>query len=292
MTETKKVQITAPSSSTEHVYIPAGKLSAEAGMTWSEWLDSEYNNIGVSQPSIKNSDYEDVEYDEEIIPGSEYGFITIKLLADVVQIGDYVNYPVMYENVTDSWGKTSVLTGWRVIGIEGENVKLVSAGVPLIFNYFGGPGTSAVFENKLTNEFFNISVSSDHDSFSNSGFDKSKSLNIIFAENKFTAIEGDLPKVRAMKKEDIFDATGYTTWSSSMDLANDKYNNLFAIGERYYLASASGSGTIDSNICAVYENGEPRETVLENYGVRPVVYLKAETETVGQDDNGVWQLSM
>ena len=60
------------------------------------------------------------------------------MLADKVEIGDYVNYPVYYDNVNGS-----TLKGWRVISknidLDGNpspgTVNLVSAGVPLTYYY-------------------------------------------------------------------------------------------------------------------------------------------------------------
>ena len=72
---TKQVEVTAPSTSVEQIYIPNGTLQAEAGMTWREWLASDYNTSGYAEPVIKTSDFEDVSLDETIIPGKNYGFV-------------------------------------------------------------------------------------------------------------------------------------------------------------------------------------------------------------------------
>lgn len=55
----------------------------------------------------------------------------LKPLSSVVRIGDYVNYPVKYENVTLPNGQRSELNGWRVINIVQNHVQLISAGTPL-----------------------------------------------------------------------------------------------------------------------------------------------------------------
>ena len=79
VTGTKQVQITAPSSSTEYVYVPVGTLKAEEGMTWAEWLTSEYNTTGQTSPTIKTSDFADVTYSDVIVAGEEYGFIIYEI---------------------------------------------------------------------------------------------------------------------------------------------------------------------------------------------------------------------
>lgn len=69
-------------------------------------------------------------------------------LADVVQVGDYIDYPVEYNNVgtnmisteQGSYGNPefiSTLNGWRVIDINKvtKEVKIISAGTPIIGNY-------------------------------------------------------------------------------------------------------------------------------------------------------------
>ena len=76
---TKNVQVSEPSSIVDYIYIPAGALKAEKGMTWREWLASEYNTTGETAPIIKTADFEDVSYDDVIDENKEYGFIVYKL---------------------------------------------------------------------------------------------------------------------------------------------------------------------------------------------------------------------
>ena len=48
-------------------------------MTWAEWLESDYNTTGQTNPQIKTSDFEDISYDEVIVEGKDYGFIVYEL---------------------------------------------------------------------------------------------------------------------------------------------------------------------------------------------------------------------
>lgn len=159
-------------------------------------------------------------------------------LADVVNVGDYVNYPVYYDNVN---GNT--LKGWRVISkdvdIDGNTsvgtVNLVSAGVPLTYKPNGNAEKSVknLAINFLTTPFH----ASDYWTYRKTGFNANKSLKEIF-NNKYTATyESDTSvtyptystytatetktkgtlKVRAMTKEDIINSTG-VTWADGSQM--------------------------------------------------------------------------
>ena len=93
-----------------------------------------------------------------------------KVNLDNLQIGDYVNYPVYYNNVPGRSSYDGVGTyipldeynGWRVLSIEenenGQYVRLVSAGLPL--NYYKHNGEPAVVSEALTTQFFDIAINS------------------------------------------------------------------------------------------------------------------------------------
>ena len=49
-------------------------MKAEKGMTWEEWLTSDYNKTGETSPTIKTSNLEDVAYSDVIVCDEEYGF--------------------------------------------------------------------------------------------------------------------------------------------------------------------------------------------------------------------------
>ena len=61
--------------------------------------------------------------------------------------------------------------------------------------------------------------------------------------NKYTNISGEKLQVRAMKAEDIYNATGLSEMSGgrSMNLEDVKYNKLFVTGATYFIASVSQS---------------------------------------------------
>lgn len=97
VTKTKQVLITAPTSTTEYIYVPSGTLKAEKGMTWSEWLKSEYNTTGMKNVSIKTSDYIDVSNDSVITTDKEYGFVLYEL-SGVWTFNDVINEQFPSEN--------------------------------------------------------------------------------------------------------------------------------------------------------------------------------------------------
>ena len=88
-----------------------------------------------------------------------------------MHIGDYVNYPVYYDNVSsyeyytgEEFIPADEYIGWRVLSIEGTGdtsyIKLVSAGCPI--NYKAGYGSCYVDTNNLTKNFFSTPINSNN----------------------------------------------------------------------------------------------------------------------------------
>ena len=184
------------------------------------------------------------------------------MLADKVEIGDYVNYPVYYDNVNGS-----TLKGWRVISknidLDGNpspgTVNLVSAGVPLTYHHANSTNESV--ENLTTNFLETPFMTSTVRTYRKTGFLPYVSLTKTF-KNKYTNVSGEKIQVRAMKAEDIYRVTGLTEMQTggTMNLNDIKYNKLFSNGFTYYLASA-----YDFNyLWYVYDNGN----VYNNNGNR------------------------
>ena len=176
----------------------------------------------------------------------------LSLLADKAQIGDYVNYPVYYDNVNGS-----TMKGWRVISknidLDGNpspgTVNLVSAGVPLTYYHYSTSSTSV--EN-LTTKFLETPFTADQNTtYRKTGFLPYITLTEIF-NNKYTQTSGEKLQVRSMKAEDIYGVTGLTKMQegATMNLSAVKYNKLFANGATYYLASVSDS----RRLWSVYSN--------------------------------------
>lgn len=252
----------------------------------------------------------------------------LPLLSENVKVGDYVNYPVKYENVNTYSGEyKAVLTGWRVLSkdvdIDGNaspgTVNLVSAGVPLTYYHFNNSETSI---KNLTMKFLDIpfAVTGNY-VFSQTGFNPYTTLKELF-NNKYTATygnkatvsytstyengtsvtytgekaAGDL-KVRAMTKEDLdkvyVEAGGIVTTQETY-VTNVKYGKLFAIPStstqytHYWLASAYDSNYLRNVNGSGYINNGDQVEL----GIRPVVSLKANVKTTGMDMTGAWDIEV
>lgn len=241
-------------------------------------------------------------------------------LAEVVKVGDYVNYPVYYDNVaTYNNSYTPVLHGWRVLSIEGDTVNLVSAGVPLTYKW----SSVAAAVKALAIDFTDISYGTVAGNFIKYGFDPNKSIDEVF-DNKYTATyESDTPveyvtaynagtaqtytgtkeagdlKVRAMTKEDLEGVYGSKITGTSTYVTDAKFNNLLAIPTTtsttsnfacYWLASPYSS----SSLWYVRYDGRVNYGGSSNYvdGVRPVVSLKSEVLATGTDMIGAWNITI
>ena len=212
------------------------------------------------------------------------------MLADKVEIGDYVNYPVYYDNVNGS-----TLKGWRVISknidLDGNpspgTVNLVSAGVPLTYNH-PNYDSSISIEN-LTTKFLKTPFALNTSyTYRKNGFLQYVTLEYIF-KNEYTNLVGEKLQIRALKAEDIYLITGLTEmiYGNSMNLDNIKYNNLFSNGAGYWIASAYTPGVLWR-----IENGSVYNPGSFEGGIRPVVSLKSEARATSIDLIGAWNIAI
>ena len=234
-------------------------------------------------------------------------------LINVVEIGDYVNYPVFYDNVNtyiDDKGVLysqykSKLNGWRVLNKNEETgeVTLVSAGVPLTL-YKADTSTAATIASKLasTSLFINIPFSTGRvDGYFNAnGFSIYNSLKEAFT-NKYTKINSDIPEVRSMTKADVdniyqyFGGVGTTTYNTA--LWDAKFRDMLMVPSTEASYSIYYVGThCDKDILwyVTPYNGGVITGVTNEYvlGIRPVVTLKPNIKAVGKDINGAWDIAM
>lgn len=231
-----------------------------------------------------------------------YAQWTSILLADLVQVGDYVNYPVSYANVAvdkDGYIAKSSYTGWRVLSIEGTGsnkyVRLITAGVPMTYRHASSSGAGASSVEKLVNNFFGISITtSTNYTFNSCGFKNSAGntvtsigdLKTLF-NNKYTQVSNNVPVVKSITKADLDKVWGSTTVNgqnvSSKDLISIP-STTSSTYTSYYLATAEQS----NYLWASYQSGCVVYTYAKQ-GIRPVVSLKATVETSGKSGT-VWQL--
>jgi len=233
-------------------------------------------------------------------------------LADVVKVGDYVNYPVYYDNVSVDDRFVSTYKGWRVISkdvdIDGNEavgtVNLVSAGVPLTY-YHGSASTTSV-ENLAIKFLTTPFHASNSYAYRKTGFNPYQTLTQIFT-NKYTATyandtsvtyptystntvtgtksAGTL-KVRAMTLDDIKLITG----GSTSGLSDASYQELFKIDAHYWLASAGLNGS--NYLWCVSNRGSVSSGYDYEFGVRPVVSLKSDIKSNGTDMIGAWDIEL
>ena len=233
-------------------------------------------------------------------------------LADVVKVGDYVNYPVYYDNVSDDDRFVSTYKGWRVISkdvdIDGNEavgtVNLVSAGVPLTYCHYEYSTTSVknLAINFLTTSFH----ASNNNQYRKTGFNPYQTLTQIFT-NKYTdtyandtsvtyltyssnTVTGTKSagtlKVRAMTQDDIKLITG----GSTSGLSDASYQELFKIDAHYWLASAGLNGS--NYLWCVSNRGSVSSGYDYEFGVRPVVSLKSDIKSNGTDMIGAWNIEI
>ncbi|MBQ8380193.1 MAG: hypothetical protein IJX34_05185, partial [Clostridia bacterium] len=238
-------------------------------------------------------------------------------LVDVVEIGDYVDYPVEYENVvthtsidqTTSLICTSKLNGWRVLNKNEETgeISLISAGIPLsLVKTFDGTTTNEIVEKmSSTTEFLNINFTTNQADccFKENGFNRYGYQNeglINAFTNKYTKINSGIPEVRSMTKDDVdnvyqyFGGQGITAIDTSVNDKNFKdmivtpsitsdygsFNWLATIDEEKYLWTIRGNfGIVGSGYNAIL-------------GVRPVVTLKPNIKALGTNLDGTWKMEM
>ena len=208
----------------------------------------------------------------------------LPLLTDRVKVGDYINYPVSYENksISKYYTNTSKLKGWRVINkdidINGNSsngtVNIISAGIPLAENWANGSS-----KNFLFNNFINGS------NYQACGF-INNNLSSIF-KNKYTVITNNIPALRSVNLTDIESVTGISGIALNTSLADEKYDSLLNVGSLYELATKYTSTSLyNVTKAGVLSKGESKA------GVRPVVQLKNVVRTDGIDATGAWDIKI
>ena len=208
--------------------------------------------------------------------------------SNVLQIGDYVNYPVYYDNVSPN-GSATNYEGWRVISIEGDGtINLVSAGVPITYYHADDPSESI---GKIVDDFVLTEVTAvDENTYRKKGFNIYDTLTEIFS-NKYTLLDEDgVPKVRSIQSEDVLKITGTSSLNIGEDLSNKKYHKLFNIGQTYWLASDYVGD--DTSLLAVNAEGILANYSNAEYGVRPIVSLKPNVKVTGKDSTGAWNIEL
>ena len=250
---------------------------------------------------------------EEVPVATEY-------LADVVEIGDYVEIGVPYKNVhgkvAEDEGEVTTLTGWRVLEVEGSGetgvVKLVSAGNPLTYYHaWDGDRDITPYLEMLNNLNAEIELVGG-EGFTQNGFDNNN-LTEVFSASPYidmskgvhafgcasmeggTETDGEFERLYAaitgntLTMTQIDELEGWKMLSDeNLGLtAEDAAAGLIANGADYFLG---GTPQYTYSYWEVGYGGWIDAAANVTMGVRPVVTLQAGIKAL-QDDAGVWQLS-
>lgn len=229
----------------------------------------------------------------------EDGNVKIKEDYSKLSIGDYINYPVKYENLfsyNNQYKPKDEYSGWRILSIDTQNntVRIVSAGIPLTYY---APYDNTIPVQELNNNFLNINFNNYGFKDSNNNFiDNSSNLLNLFT-NKYTSTQNEIPQVSSLKKEDIQAIIGNLSWGSSV-----KSNDLFAIpcnnlneGDfSFYWLSSPYLGK--QQLWAIYNDGNMKNQNGQTLGIRPVVTLKGNIQfnqdvENSSDNRVVWNIN-
>lgn len=241
-------------------------------------------------------------------------------------VGDYVNYPVYYDNIEiTTYIPKDEYNGWRILSIDAtsETVRLVSAGIPLLFRHKNVGSKTKTSVRRLTAQFFSTPITpSTNFAFSNCSFKTSEKgtlitdiedlktlftneLTEIYVEgetytdddNTYTYIK-DNPKVQSLTKNDVDAVWGSTTSTTTSINTND----LLAIPRKdspseyvqTWLASTYSYSA--GRLYYVNSNGIVSNNGFSNFGIRPVVTLKSKVKFKPAKDNinntQTWNISM
>ena len=206
---------------------------------------------------------------------------------DKMHIGDYVNYPLYYDNLDISYNNVnrtvkSEYKGWRVLNVEGEGdeqyIKIVSAGVPM--TYWVGYKGGLTSHSNLFSKFLQTEIdTSKSNTFQNCGFktsetdsvyvDKISDLANLF-NNKYTQKNGEFAKVRAITKSEIEKIVGSISVGEDVSTNNGLTNVPCITGYApIWLATPSGQGLMHIG----YDGRLHSQGEQAALGIRCVVFL-------------------
>lgn len=219
-------------------------------------------------------------------------------LVDKVEIGDYVDIGINYENQqsfesNDYVTATNTLTGWRVLSKTGSGetgtIQLVSAGCPLTYYYSDLKANTAIQElDSLYKELTILSYDAIGIGFTANGFE-SNNLQTIFTANEYIDTTTEVHALRTEEVEKVYTTiTGKTkpmadlygkyvlgtTTLKAETVSNwkENYTDLLANGQDYWLA---GETQEDSRVWRIAYNGGAFGGAMATYGVRPVISLQS-----------------
>ena len=212
---------------------------------------------------------------------------TKQYLADIAEIGDYVDIGIKYENKNGTVGNETTLTGWRVLSKNGSgesgNVYVVSAGVPLSY-YEKNDGTTSI--NTIGNLFKDDLTFSEtiHNGFYSNGLKNSsgKISNKLATEVFNKKLINTSSGIHAMTNNELktaYNALGGTRLSYADYTTDDKFSNLgkasqlLHIGAHYWLGGETYNTS--GSLWNVQSDGKYYCQDNMAIGIRPVISLKS-----------------
>ena len=191
-------------------------------------------------------------------------------LYSVANVGDYVNYPVTYKNVSSgSGGGTATLTGWRVISKDSSTgrVNLISAGLPLSASV-NSSNIPALKSNILSLTMIT------------NGFD-TQDLSAAF-DNVYTHKNGSTPQVRTILSSEF---------SNGVSLSTTYTEDLYKINAIYHVADYYLSDSSSEYVWSMQAEGNFRGRSGQG-GIRPVVTLNENVKAGLTKTNNAWDITM
>ena len=302
---------TSTTAAKQYLYINGGTqqsiaidATVSAGYNWKTWTKSSGTNPTTFTAGTKS---------QNIRLGA--GAVTLtastnpRLLANesTLKVGDYVNYPVNYNNITVNYNANGLtykyaasLTGWRVLSNSNGEVKLISAGIPLSFYH---KDTTSPTTSRLGSGFLSTAINSTltNDTFRKCGIKNSSGTvissngnnelrNVFINNNTYTK------SVTTLTKAEIISIGGATTSNSGESYTIKQNTSLFllpAASGHSSEANYAGYFTYTSKSTYLWAVGRQTGSLLytgNEHGVRPVVTLKNTVKTSGKNSSNVWQL--
>lgn len=256
-------------------------------------------NLTGNSPWLYKGDYNQYYINED-------GIIKCKEDYSELQVGDYVNYPVSYQNVSSNYEPTEDYIGWRILSIDKENneVKLVSAGIPIKYNTNNNK-TALERESELTINFWSTDFASTEgfnqewkkDIFDNQYTEKN-TLNESTSEINIDSELVGYPKIQVFSKNDLEEVLGEKAVNGTSVVSNDLLGipstteDCYAV---YWLATPTSK-----SLWSVYGWGAQKgdgtvrsDSWKTTLGVRLVVYLNRNLKFYKTENTSdIWQLDI
>lgn len=244
-----------------------------------------YNNSVINRAELATMKMKEASIKEnsELKKGDlqivEYSNITVKLKGNV-KVGDYINYPIEYDDAYTRVHYTSS-NGWRVIddgimqGTSGS-VKIISSHIPVKFSY-----NSANYDNNVDSAIYDLTTN-----FENKEFYWGFTNDTV--DGSYFNVSNLSKGVTTLTLEDLnctYNSLYGTERNSNSIEVLSQNDDLFYINQ-YWIASKPQENNTDMYFCV---QGIFLTELYQRCGIRPVVELRDELD--GKYNNGLWEIN-